>query len=65
MSTNCLSTYTVEISYTIIMSVNWTDKKVFHLCDCWSKEEMQEQLEGSRRNKQVYEKLALSQSLAG
>ena len=39
------------------MSVNWSDKEVFHLLDCWSEEGIQEQLEGSRCNKHVYEKL--------
>ena len=42
------------------MSVNWSDKEVFHLLDCWSEEGIQEQLEGSRRNKHVYEKLSRS-----
>ena len=42
------------------MSVNWSDKEVYHLLDCWSEEGIQEQLEGSRRNKHVYEKLSRS-----
>ena len=44
------------------MSANWTDREVFRLVDCWSEERIQEQLEGSRRNKHAYDKL--SQSLA-
>ena len=44
------------------MSANWTDKEVFLLFKCWSEEGIQEQLEGSRRNKHVHDKL--SQSLA-
>ena len=38
------------------MSASWTDR-VFRLIDCWSEEGIQEQLEGSRRNKHVYDKL--------
>ena len=42
------------------MSANWTDREVFRLIDCWSKEGIQEQLEGSRCNKHVYDKLSRS-----
>ena len=42
------------------MSANWTDREVFRLIDCWSEEGIQEQLEGSRRNKHVYDKLSRS-----
>ena len=42
------------------MSVNWSDKEVFHLLDCWSEEGIQEQMEGSRHNKHMYKKLLRS-----
>lgn len=42
------------------MSANWTDREVFRLIDCWSEEGIQEQLEGARRNKHVYDKLSRS-----
>ena len=39
-------------------SSNWTDAQVFKLIDAWGDEDIQEQLEGSKRNKHVYEKMA-------
>ena len=37
---------------------NWTDAKVFHLIKLWGEEELQEQVEGAKRNKHVFERLA-------
>ena len=37
---------------------NWTDAEVFRLIQVWSEEGIQEQLEGAKRNKHVYEQLA-------
>ena len=37
---------------------NWTDAEVFRLIQIWSEEGIQEQLEGAKRNKHVYEQLA-------
>ena len=39
-------------------SSNWTDAQVFKLIDAWGDEDIQEQLEGSKRNKHVYERMA-------
>ena len=43
----------------------WTDAEVFKLIDLWKEEGIQEQLEGSTRNRQVYEKLTAELSKAG
>ena len=42
--------------------VNWTDAETFQLINCWAEEGIQEQLEGCKRNKHIYE--SLSRSLA-
>ena len=47
------------------MAVGWTDAEVFKLIELWKEEGIQEQLEGSKRNKHVYEKLATQVSKAG
>ena len=39
------------------MAQNWTDAEVFQLISCWAEEGIQEQLEGCKRNKHVYERL--------
>ena len=39
-------------------SCNWTDSQVFKLIGVWGDEDIQEQLEGSKRNKHVYERMA-------
>ena len=40
------------------MAVNWTDAEVFQLISCWAEEGIQEQLEGCKRNKHIYERLS-------
>jgi len=40
------------------MAVNWTDSEVFLLISCWGEEGIQEQLEGCKRNKHIYERLS-------
>ena len=40
--------------------LNWTDAEVFQLLSCWAEEGVQEQLEGCKRNKHVYENLSKS-----
>ena len=42
------------------MAQNWTDAEVFQLISCWAEEGIQEQLEGCKRNKHVYERLSRS-----
>ena len=37
---------------------NWSDREVLHLIELWGEEGMQEQLEGAKRNKHIYERLA-------
>ena len=37
---------------------NWTDAEVLHLIELWGEEGIQEQLEGAKRNKHVFEKIA-------
>ena len=37
---------------------NWTDSQVLKLIDVWGDEDIQEQLEGSKRNKHVYERIS-------
>ena len=39
-------------------TVSWSDREVFLLINYWGEEGIQEQLEGSKRNKHVYERLA-------
>ena len=36
---------------------NWSDSEVINLIELWGEEGIQEQLEGAKRNKHVYEKL--------
>lgn len=43
----------------------WTDTEVLKLIDLWKEEGIQEQLEGSTRNRHVYEKLATQLTKAG
>ena len=41
-----------------VMAVaNWSDSEVITLIELWGEEGIQEQLEGAKRNKHVYEKL--------
>lgn len=40
--------------------MNWTDAEVFQLISCWAEEGIQEQLEGFKRNKHIYERLSRS-----
>lgn len=47
------------------MAGGWTDGEVFKLIDIWKEEGIQEQLEGSKRNKHVYEKLGTQMCKAG
>ena len=42
------------------MVVNWTDAEVFQLISSWAGEGIQEQLEGFKRNKHIYERLSRS-----
>ena len=37
---------------------NWTDAEVFRLFQVWGEEGIQEQLEGAKQNKHIYEELA-------
>ena len=37
---------------------NWTDAEVLHIIELWGEEGIQEQLEGAKRNKHVFEKIA-------
>ena len=43
----------------------WTDDEVFKLIEIWNEDGIQEQLEGSKRNKHVYEKLCTQLRGAG
>jgi len=38
--------------------VNWTHEEMFKLINLWSEDVIQAQLEGCRRNSQVYQKIA-------
>jgi len=42
------------------MAVNWTDAGIFLLISCWAEEGNQEQLEGCKCNKHIYESLSRS-----
>ena len=44
---------------------NLTDSQVFKLIDVWGDEDIQEQLEGSKRNKHVYERMSHSLCVNG
>ena len=37
---------------------SWNDNEVLHLIQLWAEESIQEQLEGAKRNKHMYEKIA-------
>ena len=58
MRTIFTRTVSIVVHVKCNMSANWIDREVFCLIDCWSKEGIQEQFEGSRRNKHVYDKLS-------
>ena len=45
--------------------VNWSREEVFKLISLWSDDVIQEQLEGCRRNSQVYKKIATGLHSAG
>ena len=64
MRGSCENIFTHAVSIVVRvkcnMSANWTDREVFRLINCWSEEGIQEQLEDSRRNKHVYDKLSRS-----
>ena len=47
------------------MSTSWTDGEVFKLIEQWGEQSIQEQLEGSKRNKHVYEKLSSALAKVG
>lgn len=36
----------------------WSDTEVMNLTELWGEEDIQQQLEGAKRNKHVYDKLA-------
>ena len=40
------------------MATTWSDANVFTLIEVWGEQGIQEQLEGSKRNKQVYARLS-------
>lgn len=44
---------------------NWKDEEVFQLVDCWGDDVIQSQLEGCKRNKQVYEKISKAMQAKG
>ena len=44
---------------------NWTDAEVFRLIQVWSEEGIQEQLEGAKRNKHIYEQLVEDLAIYG
>jgi len=39
-------------------TLTWTDTEVFRLLDIWGEDNTQEQLEGSKRNKHVYDRMS-------
>ena len=47
------------------MCTSWTEKEVFKLIEQWGEQSIQEQLEGSKRNKHVYEKLSSALAKVG
>ena len=49
----------------MLAMAGWTDAKVFKLIELWKEDGIQEQLEGSRRNKHIYAKLASELTKAG
>ena len=49
----------------MLAMAGWTDAEDFKLIELWKKDEIQEQLKGSRRNKHVYAKLASELTKAG
>ena len=44
---------------------SWTDEETFKLIELWSKDSIQGMLEGSRRNRDVYAKIAKNMNEAG
>ena len=49
----------------MLAMAGWTDAKVLKLIELWKEDGIQEQLEGSRRNKHIYAKLASELTKAG
>ena len=39
-------------------AANWSEAEVLRLIELWREDSIQQQLEGAKRNKHVYEKLA-------
>ena len=58
MRTIFTHTVSIVVHVKCKMSANWTDREVFCLMDCWSEEQIQEQVEGSRHKKHTYDKLS-------
>ena len=54
-----------KVNITMAMLVNWTRKETFKLISLWSKDVIQEQLEGCQRNSLVYHKIANDPGEAG
>ena len=46
-------------------STNWSEAEVLRLIELWGEDSIQQQLEGEKRNKHVYEKLARELHNAG
>ena len=44
---------------------SWTNNETFKLIEIWGNETIQEQLEGCKRNRKVYEKISKLMSEAG
>ena len=47
------------------MATAWIDSQVLRLIQIWGDQNMQEQLEGSKRNKQVYDNVAEELRICG
>ena len=43
----------------------WADQEVFKLVELWGEDSVQEQLEGCKRNSQVYDRIAREMQIAG
>ena len=47
----------MTVKMTVKMTA-WTDNEIFNLIEIWGNETIQEQLEGCRRNREVFEKIS-------
>ena len=57
---HAIALYTATHVFVGIMAMSWSNAEIFKLIELWGEQGIQEQLEGSKRNRHVYAKLLVS-----